>query len=368
MYNFLLIDDYEGEIDSFKDTIEVLNKKKGEIFYNLDIADSFTSGMEKINETFDGIIVDIQLDNNKSGNEIIDEIMKKTRVPVVVYTATPDVRDDLESIVKVFKKSEISQEEIINYLCNILDTGLFNVIGRMGIIEQKMTEIFWENLYPLRELWMNYKSMDINTEKVLLRYALANIQEHFDITDNDTEMSENIYLTEEMYIKYINTVDSVNRVQTGAIVKGKDENEKYFIILSPPCDLALHKGKFKSDRILLCEIDSYDDLNKNLISKATNSKDKQKRIEEIIQNNRTRYYHWLPRNILFEGGFINFRKVSSYSQEDFNEKFMEPKLKVQEAFVKNILNRFSSFYGRQGQPDFDFTNELKTNKDIFRKL
>lgn len=153
-----------------------------------------------------------------------------------------------------------------------------------------------------------------------------------------------------------------------AIVKGKDENEKYFIILSPPCDLALHKGKFKSDRILLCEIDSYDDLNKNLISKATNSKDKQKRIEEIIQNNRTRYYHWLPRNLLFEGRFINFRKVSSYSQEDFNEKFMKPKLKVQEAFVKNILNRFSSFYGRQGQPDFDFTNELKTNKDIFRKL
>ena len=249
-----------------------------------------------------------------------------------------------------------------------MDTGLFNVLGRMGIIEQKMTEIFWENLYPLRELWMDYKSRDINTEKVLLRYALANIQEHFDITDNDTEMSDNIYLTEEMYIKYINTVDSVNRVQTGAIVKGKDENEKYFIILSPPCDLALHKGKFKSDRILLCEIDSYDDLNKNLISKATNSKDKQKRIEEIIQNNRTRYYHWLPKNILFEGGFINFRKVSSYSQEDFNQKFMEPKLKVQEAFVKNILNRFSSFYGRQGQPDFDFTNELKTNKDIFRRL
>lgn len=27
MYNFLLIDDYEGEIDSFKDTIEVLNKR-----------------------------------------------------------------------------------------------------------------------------------------------------------------------------------------------------------------------------------------------------------------------------------------------------------------------------------------------------
>lgn len=362
MYNFLLIDDYEGEIDSFKDTIEVLNKKKGEIFYNLAIADSFTSGMEKINETFDGIIVDIQLDNNKSGNEIIDEIMKKTRVPVVVYTATPDVRDDLESIVKVCKKSEISQEEIINYLCNILDTGLFNVLGRMGIIEQKMTEIFWENLYPLRELWMDYKSMGINTEKVLLRYALANIQEHFDITDNDTEMSENIYLTEEMYIKYINTVDSVNRVQTGAIVKGKNDNEKYFIILSPPCDLALHNGKFKSDRILLCKIENnmevYNDLiNANSIKKIEK---KQKFIKNLINNSYCNYYHWLPESKIFKGGCINFRKIKTISLDEYKNQFELPKFKVQEVFVKNILNRFSSYYSRQGQPDFDFEKESKS--------
>ncbi len=37
MYNFLLIDDYEGEIDSFKDTIEVLNKKTHLIKQDIDI-------------------------------------------------------------------------------------------------------------------------------------------------------------------------------------------------------------------------------------------------------------------------------------------------------------------------------------------
>ena len=29
----------------------------------------------------------------------------------------------------------------------------------------------------------------------------------------------------------------------------------------------------------------------------------------------------------------------------------------QEYFVKNILNRFSAYYARQGQPDFDFKSE-----------
>lgn len=197
---------------------------------------------------------------------------------------------------------------------------------------------------------------------MLLRYALANIQEHFDITDNDDETCDDHYLAEETYIKYINTVDSVNRVQTGAIVKGKNDNEKYFIILSPPCDLALHKGKFKSDRILLCEIENnmevYNDLiNANSIKKIEK---KQKFIKNFINNSYCNYYHWLPESKIFKGGCINFRKIKTISLEEYKDQFEVPKFKVQEVFVKNILNRFSSYYSRQGQPDFDFEKESKS--------
>ena len=43
--------------------------------------------------------------------------------------------------------------------------------------------------------------------------------------------------------------------------------------------------------------------------------------------------------------------------DDNFEEFDQPKVKVQEYFVKNILNRFSAYYARQGQPDFDFKLE-----------
>ena len=78
-----------------------------------------------------------------------------------------------------------------------------------------------------------------------------------------------------------------------------------------------------------------------------------------VYNNFTDYYHWLPGNSLFDGGYINFRKVLTYDPTEFGAKFGNAKLKVQDYFVKSIMNRFSAYYARQGQPDFDFKRETK---------
>ena len=98
-------------------------------------------------------------------------------------------------------------------------------------------------------------------------------------------------------------------------------------------------------------------MNTGIINKATKMKDKRIGIQNAIKNNSKDYYHFLPRNSLFEGGYINFRKVITYPPEDFLKKYGQPKVKVQEYFVKNILNRFSAYYARQGQPDFNFKLE-----------
>ena len=37
-----------------------------------------------------------------------------------------------------------------------------------------------------------------------------------------------------------------------------------------------------------------------------------------------------------------------------------PIVKVQDYFTKNILSRFSTYYSRQGQPDFNFDLEAET--------
>lgn len=160
------------------------------------------------------------------------------------------------------------------------------------------------------------------------------------------------YVTEEMYISPPISKD----IKTGTIFKHLKEN-LFCIVLSPPCDLANHGGKFQTDQILICEIDNHDAVNIEIAKKKGNKKEE---IKKAIKNNYTAYYHWLPQNTLFEGGYINFRKVKTYQLEKFVEEYGSPKVKVQENFVKNILNRFSAYYARQGQPDFDFKSEAKS--------
>lgn len=351
MYNFLLIEDSADDANSFQDTVKRLNVEAGKELYYLEIAETYETGMEKVSEIFSGVIVDIKLDGDHSGNEIIREIVERFRVPVAIFTGTPDTDQSDDSPIRVYKKGEASHEEILKELCAVLDTGLFNVLGGTGIIENVMTQIFWKNLYPQIDLWKEKRAKGIETEKVLLRYAVSHIQELIDEEVPD-------YVTEEMYIKPPISQD----IKTGSIFKSSTDG-LLCIVLSPPCDLAIHDGKFKTDRILVCEIDNHDNTSSDIVSKAAKRKSQKAYIQNAIKNNSTNYHHWLPQNSLFEGGYINFRKVITYDPKAFLEEYGQPIVKVQEYFVKNILNRFSAYYARQGQPDFDFELEASAILD-----
>lgn len=345
MYNFLLIEDSKADSDVFLATIKRMNLEAGNEQYNIMVANTYVNGLAMISKDLNGVIVDIKLDDEHSGNAIIHEVMQKYRLPVAIFTGTPDTEQDKESPIIVYKKGEASHEEIIRDLSAVSDTGLFNVLGGTGIIEKAMTHVFWNNLYPQIGLWKAKKAQGVETEKILLRYAVSHIQE---LIDNEVPA----YITEEMYIRPPISRD----LKTGSIYKSS-KDEMFCIVLSPPCDLAMHGGEFKTDRILVCEIDNHDRVNAAIASKSAKRKDKKSDIQDAIKNNSTDYYHWLPNNTLFDGGYINFRKVITYPPEDFKNEYGEPVVKIQEFFVKNILNRFSAYYARQGQPDFDFKSE-----------
>ncbi|KJS20438.1 MAG: histidine kinase [Clostridiaceae bacterium BRH_c20a] len=345
MYKFLLIEDNKEDAEACLDTILRMNRQSGQTNITVDVSDTFEGAMSEIKNDYHGVIVDIKLDGDNSGNAIIRKIIDEYRVPVAVMTGTPDTELEESSPIRIYKKGESSYEEIVNSLIKSTSTGLFNVIGGKGIIERVMNQIFWKNLYPQIHLWEHQRDKGVDTEKVLLRYAIAHIQE---LIDNEIPA----YVTEEMYIKP--PIDEA--IKTGSILKSKRDG-LCSVVLSPPCDLAVHNGKIKTDRILLCEIDDHDLINTKLIEGMTKTSKMEKCIAATINNNYSEYYHWLPSNSLFNGGYINFRKVLSYSPESLEEEYEKPIIKIQEYFVKSILGRFSSYYARQGQPDFKFEDE-----------
>ncbi len=204
--------------------------------------------------------------------------------------------------------------------------------------------MFRRNLLPQRNKWIEYGEREKDssrTERALLRHTLNHL---LCLLDDGSEKC----FPEEVYIH-----PPMNpQLSTGSIVKCRT-SETYFVVMNPACDLVVRDdGKFKTNRILVGEIESQASLFPVPPAGAL-SNNKMGDLKRAYQNKWTNYHHWLPKTDFFEGGFINFRKIKSFTQDDFNEKFKESESQISPSFVKDIVSRFSSYYARQGQPDID---------------
>lgn len=357
----LIVEDDEEELALYRTTIEIYGIKN---IRDIEIVESKTleDAKQKINNSFDGVIVDLKLGpDGDEGNRVIQKIHNEYRIPVAILTGTPGNADsEFEEIIKVYKKGETGLDEILNDLIQIYDTGLTKIFGGRGHIENTMDKVFWKNILPQLNSWRSHVECGVNTEKALLRLTMNHLLEHLD--DNS-----DYCIPEEMYV----IPPFSSQIKTGSIVKNKESGD-YHIVLSPACDLAIHNGNIKTNRILVCMIENYNikllkTANKNRMIEisddddaiTTNKKNmKMQNAENLLtqlpQNNYSNFYHYLPMTSKFDGGIIDFRKIDTYKPTNFKSKFDNPDVQISMAYIKDIVARFSSYYARQGQPDFDF--------------
>ena len=73
-------------------------------------------------------------------------------------------------------------------------------------------------------------------------------------------------------------------------------------------------------------------------------------------------YHFLPKFSKFSGGFVDFRSVISLKYNRETGKIEDTNYKkigvITESFKRDIVARFSSYYHRQGQPEFNCDSVL----------
>jgi len=355
-FNLLLVEDNEKEVNIFRDTLERYSAERNR---NVDVivATKLDESLLKLNNYFDGAIVDIRLGrDNDAGNKLIEEIQSKFRIPIAVYTANPA---NVTADVKVFPRASVTYDAPLDFLFDMYETGLTRIFGGRGYIEDAMNRVFWGNVYPQLDDWKRHKSSGKETEKALLRFIINHIVE---LVDQESEK----YFPEEMYIAPVIS----NTLKTGCIVRRQD-TDQYYVVLSPACDLTLHENNYKTDRIMVCLIEKADmsivrtgreDVSVEILDSDDEEtiKVKMEKIErakrilfQLPRNNYAPYFHYLPPTSAFQGGFINFRKIETYKPSEFGKSFGIPAAQISSAFTKDVVARFSSYYARQGQPDFD---------------
>lgn len=342
----LLVEDVKDEQETFKSSVDVFNHKhKDSLFVDCKIAENIDDAMREIDGSFDGAILDLKLgEEDDGGNKILDKIdISLIRIPVIFVTGFPDLVNDHPIIIRKRARADGEYETDFELLRDIKSTGLTHIMGGRGLIEKTLNEVFLKNLLPHLEAWKVYgKSDPSRTEKALLRFTLNHLMQLLD-DDEDKCFPEEVYIYPPLS----------EGLKTGSILKEK-EGGNYYVILNPTCDLVIRKGGLiNTDRILLVKIDEEQNVYGHILKNKEENEQKREIIQTILSNRRTLYHHWLPITTFFPGGFINFRKLSTFSKKDCVKKFGKPDIQISPHFVKDILSRFSSYYARQGQPDIE---------------
>ena len=348
-FRLLVVEDAEQDLAACRSSIaRYKDEKKCEI--DLVIKTSAEEAIAILDNSFDGAIIDMKLSyQSDEGNLVVDRIAHSNlRIPVAILTGTPDVASTDFAYIGVFKKGDpgTSYIDLLDIFWGIHNTGLTRIMGGRGIIEENLNKVFSQNILPQKDKWVIYgKSDSARTEKALLRHTLSHLLHLLD-SEGDRCFPEEVYLCPPL----------TDDIKTGSIVKKKNDISN-FIIMTPACDLVIRGGgKFKTDRILLAEIEDGSGVLDFALKGIQKGEKKRNKLQEVYNNNYTAYYHWLPDTSFFKGGFINFRKLSSMTYEELNKNFEKPSIQISLFFVKDIVSRFSSFYARQGQPDVEFSN------------
>lgn len=363
---FILEDD-KKQIKLYRDAIGEYSRTKN-IEITAEFADNLDDALRKLKtDNFDAAIIDLKLsgaDTEGKGNKAIREIRENLRFPVFVMTGFIDELDaDLREqnvFYKTYRNTDKSVAELLDEIMELYNTGITNILGKKGKIESALQEIFWKHIAVNMDYWKSEISNPQECEKILLRHILVYLTGYLEMDEAGEFLCFN---AAEFYI-----IPPIRKyIFTGDILKKKDDG-KFFIVLTPACDLA--QGKAKD--ITLAFIEGKDMefvtqqkriLTAALPADATNEQKKKKDearnlLERLLKNSLHFKYHFLPPTAQFPGGFINFQKVTTVQLSGIDAEF-ERVVSVTEKFAKDLIARFSHYYARQGQPDLNIEDLMK---------
>lgn len=338
----LLIEDHPDDIATFKSSLE-LHPEVQQI--HAEYASQVEELFGKLDNSFDGIILDLKLHSNEgAGIDALSFMLQNMyRIPTVVFTATPDALPNGYPIIGPYKKGEKRYADVLNELFSLYRCGISKVLGGRGEFEVLLGKFYSKVISRHLDVWRARGATDsARTEKALLRFAANHIIKAIDF-DSESVFPEEVYVFAE---------SDQTVLTTGSILR-RMSDDGLFLILNPACDLVLHEEKRKAVKLLSVQIDPIDSEITDVVSGTKPKERKIQKLEQLSRNHGGEPKHYLPPSTLFPGGFAQFRKIELIDFSDVGSAFTIEHAQVAAPFIRDIQFRFSSFLGRQGQPEIE---------------
>ena len=342
----LFIEDDDDAIAAFDAAVDVYNQENVDANVTSEKLRLFSDFEARAGELtdIDVVIVDMKLQNDDgvagadvdAGNRIITAIEGSLHnIPVYIYTGTPgniNYEGDFV-IMRCTKGEDPTYQDVIGHAYKLLGTGLMKIIGGKGKVQKLIQEIYIKNIKPSMGKWIDHKTAGKNTENILSRYIAACISARLESSHECQAVKEEMIMEPPANMN----------LKTGSIVKNNNTGN-CFVILTPECDLVLRQKRDgtiyrNANFVLLCKLESQTD--------GLNAENIRKMCEYNLD-----YIYCLPKGAIAENiTFMNFRNVMSVTCTDVEANYSKT-AQILPDFTKEITQKFSSYYSRQGQPDF----------------
>jgi len=292
-------------------------------------------------ERFNGAILDLRLSNTDKaeGNEVANQIHRDYFMPIAIVTGfkdelEPKMRQMAEggsAFVRIFNKNDMISL-VFEFLYKVEQSGVLQIVGPGGEMNQMLSDIFWKHLGPFLAQWEG-QTLSPTDRKRILRHAVAHmlgaLQSHEPGTwDN--------YLPGEVYIWPPICANEM----TGDIyveVHNGQETGKFFLLATPSCDLAsktLPGAVRHLVRILPFSTFPNEGKAANIVAK------------------KEYRYHMLPPAAVFPGGVADFASITTINASELDQRFLR-KGSIVEPYWREIVARLGAWLARQGTPEFD---------------
>lgn len=342
--------------DVYKRNIDLFNKENKEYQINevwIQSKDEAIAALNNPANIFDGAIVDLDLmgsgGTDTSGNEVVKEIKENLRFPTFVITGTPHhISAEFNvpsSVFNVLQRDEVDVMDTLDKFKAIKATGILNLLNRNGKIEELIQNIFWNHISTSLDNWvLDNKRNSAEKEDSLLRYTILHMLEYLD--ESKVHPSE-FYITRPIK----------EDLSTGDLILLDDVR---YVVLTPACDFVQRPNGSRNVRLtFLLRIIELNDHFHNLdesIQKKQISGSLEDKLMKAIGNNKP-YYHFVPKHNAIKAGIIDFQNKLSVPIEELEQKIESGNIDrfatISMPFLKDLIERYSSYYARQGSPDFD---------------
>lgn len=288
------------------------------------------------------------------GNDLIQQLVSDHGIPAVIYSAFPDEAKELTTVstqIRVVKKRQDGAIQVLRDFAAL--DGLMRVMNlTRSRIEKETARIFQQSIWRRWETSWRHPDQDDAFAGVVTRQVVSHVAERLMLSPNNCHPAE-FFIVPPL---------SADRLATGDMVR---RDKKDYVVLTPRCNL--ERDEYPEHLILaLCE--PMDVWCVDLAARLAGSEGKRKKAEDELSKFATQGHaisqHFLPPCDDAGPWLVQFDHVITIPSTEASAALMETRFaSIAPSFVPNIVQRYSAYLGRIGQPNLD----IEFLKDVIVK-